>query len=50
LNLNSLILTHQRPGVIGERQWDNFGNASLPNIERELLCLFIGANPKQGYT
>jgi len=41
MNLNSLILTHQRLGVISERHWDNFGNASLANIERELLRLLL---------
>jgi len=39
MNLNSLILTHQRLGVISERHWDNFGNTSLANIERDLLRL-----------
>jgi hypothetical protein len=41
MNLNSLILTHGRLGVISERHWDNFGNASLANIERELLRLLV---------
>jgi hypothetical protein len=42
INLNSLILTHQRLGVISERHWGNFGGASLANIERELLQLLGG--------
>jgi len=42
MNLNSLILTHQRLGVISERHWGNFGGASLANIERELMRLLGG--------
>jgi hypothetical protein len=39
LSLNSLILTHERLGVISQRHWDNFGSTTLANIERELLRL-----------
>jgi hypothetical protein len=42
INLNTLILTHQRLGVISERHWGNFGGASLLNIERELVRLLGG--------
>jgi hypothetical protein len=41
MSLNSLILTHQRLGIISERHWDNFGNTSLANIERDLLRLLV---------